>query len=271
VVICDDDRALRTAVTALCEAAGLDVVAETDTGTSALDLVRRFHVDVLILDQSLPDMSGERVLEALLAEPDRPEVIVFSAFATDPYQLIELGARAVVDKPDFARLEEVMAALIVSLQEAEERADQDRRTTRRRVAVGPNLPPTADGVASAEDLIATAEHTVVGDSVLVVMAAAGPEGRVDPAPLLRSTVRVQDLVHRLAHLDGCVAVLRGGDATAPAGVWGRLQAAVAETGGAAHLRGAWRQVDELGLMTAIDRTEEALLARREGETGLQPA
>ncbi len=53
MVICDDDTGVRAAISALCADAGLEVVAETDSGGDATEMVRRFGVDVLVLDLSL--------------------------------------------------------------------------------------------------------------------------------------------------------------------------------------------------------------------------
>ena len=71
VVVCDDDPVARAAITVSCEEAGLEVVAETDSGSDAAELVRRFGVDVLVLDLSLADGSGERTLEALTGRGHR--------------------------------------------------------------------------------------------------------------------------------------------------------------------------------------------------------
>jgi len=42
-VVCDDDRTVRAAVSAVCVDAGLEVVAETDSGADAAEMVRRFR------------------------------------------------------------------------------------------------------------------------------------------------------------------------------------------------------------------------------------
>lgn len=272
-VVCDDDGVTRSAVTTICEDAGLEVVAETESGAAALDLVQRFDVDVLILDQSLPDMSGEGVLRRLQEVSDAIEIIIFSAYVTDPYHLIGLGARDVVDKPDFERLGEVIEGMVLSLAEAAERADQDRRTRARRVGTAADVPRSEAGIASADDLIRSGSHTVVGDSVLVVTladAAAGPSGS-KLAELLHGTLRVQDILHERPGGSGYVAILRGGDEQAPDAVWQRLVALAADAGIADRLQGACRHIDELGLLDAIERAEDVLARAPEGRVGLQPA
>ena len=92
-VVCDDDKSVRAAVSVVCAAAGLEVVAETDSETDAIELVRRFGVEVLILDLSLSDGSGEGVLRALNDGDAPTTVVVFTAYGDDPARLLRLGAR----------------------------------------------------------------------------------------------------------------------------------------------------------------------------------
>lgn len=110
-VVCDDDSIVRAAISVVCAEAGLEVVAETDRSVDAAEMVRRFGVDVLILELSLGDGSGEHLLAELQAEGTTTTVIVFTAFGNDPTKLLRLGAREVVEKPDFELLGAVLAGL----------------------------------------------------------------------------------------------------------------------------------------------------------------
>ena len=101
VVVCDDDKVVRAAVSAACAGAGLEVVAETDSGSDAAEMVRRFGVDVLVLDLSLSDGSGERTLERLNEDGREVAVVVFTAYASDPWPLLRMGVHEVVAKPHF--------------------------------------------------------------------------------------------------------------------------------------------------------------------------
>lgn len=275
-VVCDDDGVLRTAVTSICEAAGLQVLAETDAGSAAVELVRRFDVDVVVLDRSLPDVSGEHVIQSLKAELNSPEIVVFSAYASEPAHLLALGAFDVVEKPDFERLEVVLAQLVTSLdraaEHAAEHAGEERRAMRRKVSPVANAIGTGADIASSDALLLTAEQTTAGDSVLVVALTGATAG--DPteiAALLRSTLRIQDIVHERPELGGHVAVLRGGSDHAAAGAWNRLIERFDASAIDGRLHGAFSQVDALGLMSALERAESALMASIEGEAGLQPA
>ena len=80
VVVCDDDKVVRAAVSSACADAGLEVVAETDSGSDAAEMVRRFGVDVLVIDVALSDGSGEHTLvDARRGDGCTAAVIVFTA------------------------------------------------------------------------------------------------------------------------------------------------------------------------------------------------
>ena len=86
-------------------------------GSVALDLARRHHVDLILLDLHLPDMAGAEVLDRLRADPATRmvPVVVLSADATDRQiaRLIDRGARAYLTKPlDLARFVTVVAKIL---------------------------------------------------------------------------------------------------------------------------------------------------------------
>lgn len=266
VVVCDDDAFLRQNVSQLCEDAGLTVVAETDSGNDAVELVRRFGVDVLLLDLALPDGSGERALEALRDTDPHPVVIVLTAYAEDPDRLARLGAREVIEKPDFSRLESVLAQLATAARTADPSAAmEERRRTTRAVVAPLELWRSPSGISSSNDLALTLRSTVPGDALLLIVTQgldrierdAGPtlaaDCRLRGAALLRETLRVQDVIHEVPGVNGFVGVLRGGDATAAEAAWRRLIAAVVAAGVPGHLCGAHARIDERGGPAALAR------------------
>ena len=72
-------------------------------GAEGLDLARTQRPALLLLDLRLPDMSGEEVLHAVLADPIlRPTPVVILTAAAEPEsieRLLAIGARAYVTKP----------------------------------------------------------------------------------------------------------------------------------------------------------------------------
>lgn len=272
VVVCDDDPVVRESVSGLCEEAGLTVVAETDHGFDALELVRRFGVDILLLDLALPDGSGERALEALQEIEPGPIVIVFTAYAEDPDRLIRLGAREVIEKPDFARLQAVLSNLASTSEPAAPAGDDhdERRRTSRAVAESPPAWRSPSGVSSSHDLVRALKLTVPGDALLLIVtnglerleADAGPtliaDCRLGAARLLRGTLRVQDLVHEVPEVHGFVGILRGGDGTAAEAAWNRLVALAEDAAAPGHLTGVRTRVDEQGGQAALARAITAI-------------
>lgn len=55
------------------------VVATASTGRKALDDVRRYRPDVVTLDLSLPDMTGETVAKRILREFPRTRIVVITS------------------------------------------------------------------------------------------------------------------------------------------------------------------------------------------------
>lgn len=65
VLIVDDHPAFRASARSLLEGEGYEVVAETDSGESAVELAFELAPDVVLLDVALPDLSGLEVAERL--------------------------------------------------------------------------------------------------------------------------------------------------------------------------------------------------------------
>ena len=77
--------------------------AEADDGDVAVDLLARESYDVMLLDLSMPRMSGEEVVRWLRDHPENGEglhIVVVSAWAGETRSVLqELGVRAVLQKP----------------------------------------------------------------------------------------------------------------------------------------------------------------------------
>ena len=93
ILIVDDDRALRHAVSALLVAAGHHIESAGD-GPDALALLRDRPFDIVLLDIGLPSMSGLDVLADLRALPAPPRVIMMTADDT-PQSVLEAVRRQV--------------------------------------------------------------------------------------------------------------------------------------------------------------------------------
>lgn len=271
-VVCEDDAVLRRTLTAICEQIGLHVVAEVDDGADAVELTRRFGVDVLILDLSLGDgITGQTTLASLQDISPYPVVVVFTAYAPNPEELKRLGAYEVVEKPHLDQLITVLESVADgSAERAAHAPGDERRRPRRSVNPLPDLWRSPAGVSSSADLVHSLNATAPGDAILVIIVAGlelvdatiGPllaaDNRLAVARTLRETLRAQDVVHDLKDVDGFAVILRGGEPTAAAAVWTRLLERVSTTGMHGHLVGAHAAITDAGANEVLARAVAAV-------------
>jgi two-component system nitrate/nitrite response regulator NarL len=82
-----------------------EVVARAKNGDEALQAVRQFQPDVLVLDLRMPGTDGLAVLEEMRREALPTRVVILSAMNSDDlFEAIRLGARGVVLKDMAPRL-----------------------------------------------------------------------------------------------------------------------------------------------------------------------
>ncbi len=99
ILVVDDERRIVDIVKAYLERDGYEVLAAYD-GKSALDLARREHPDLIILDLMLPEISGWDVCRSLRRESDVPIIMLTARDdASDKIVGLELGADDYVVKP----------------------------------------------------------------------------------------------------------------------------------------------------------------------------
>ncbi len=100
VLIADDEKNFRNLLARELERKGHQV-AQAETGRRALELLPQQPTDVILLDLNMPDLGGIEFLRALQAQPDIPEVIVVTGYATVPTALeaMRLGAYDYLTKP----------------------------------------------------------------------------------------------------------------------------------------------------------------------------
>jgi DNA-binding NarL/FixJ family response regulator len=101
ILIADDHAVVREGFRKMVENdPDLKVVAEAENGVEALQMVRSKNIDVVILDMSMPEMSGLDCLKQIKSEfPDLP-VLVFSMHPEEQYEqrVLQAGASGYLTK-----------------------------------------------------------------------------------------------------------------------------------------------------------------------------
>jgi DNA-binding NarL/FixJ family response regulator len=88
VAVADDQALVRLGLRVLLETEDdLTLVGEADDGQAAVELVRRTHPDVLLLDVRMPGTDGLQALRAIVTAPELAgtRVIVLTTFELDEY------------------------------------------------------------------------------------------------------------------------------------------------------------------------------------------
>lgn len=177
----------RSVLSDLVEDSGGRVLAAVDSAVEALAFLRRFPVDVVIIDLVLRHGSGLGLMEEIRRLHPSAQIVVFTA--NDAIAKIDPSID-VVPKPDFQRLGRILTG---SSARSGERRRQTRTVPAARV--------TPDAHAFYR-LIAEAHH----DDVLVSVTVEGDAD--DVARVLRAALRDHDAV--LQRSDRVVALLVGG-------------------------------------------------------------
>lgn len=86
VVLLDDEKLVRKGIRMILQAeSDIQVVAEGDDGSVAVDLVAEHRPDVVLTDIQMPRVGGLEVARRLAALPDPPAVAVLTTFDVDEY------------------------------------------------------------------------------------------------------------------------------------------------------------------------------------------
>ena len=122
VLLADDQHLVRAGFRALLEAEDdLEVVGEAATGREAVDIARRTHPDVVLMDIRMPDGDGLWATGELTADPDLAgtRIVMVTTFELDDYvaQAILAGASGFLVK-DTEPVELLRAVRVVAAGDA---------------------------------------------------------------------------------------------------------------------------------------------------------
>jgi CheY-like chemotaxis protein len=102
VVYVEDEPAVQRLVAFWLEDAGYEVLLAGD-GRAGLELIRTERPDLVITDALMPEMTGDELVEALVADPELAGIpIIMATAAASPLRtkkMLALGCVAVIAKP----------------------------------------------------------------------------------------------------------------------------------------------------------------------------
>lgn len=116
LLIADDHEVVRAGLRALFQDTDIHIVAEADSGNSAMKLALKHRPDLVLLDVRMPDGDGLSCLSRLKVDlPDTP-IVMFSSYDNPTYvaRAVALGAAGYVSKA--AKREEIVQAIRVVAQ-----------------------------------------------------------------------------------------------------------------------------------------------------------
>ncbi len=100
ILVIDDEKNIRDIFALLLGEQGY-TVETAETGQDGIDISRKIHPEIVLLDMNLPDLPGLEVLPRIReAQPDA-EIIIITAFGTirSAVEATKLGAYAYLEKP----------------------------------------------------------------------------------------------------------------------------------------------------------------------------
>ncbi|MEO6886958.1 MAG: response regulator transcription factor [Jatrophihabitantaceae bacterium] len=101
IAIVDDSDDLRALLTYLFDRSpAFEVCGEGASGTSAVEIAEREHPDVMLLDLTMPGMSGMQALEVIRQQSEQTKVFVLSGHQPHTFAAAAaaLGAAGVLEK-----------------------------------------------------------------------------------------------------------------------------------------------------------------------------
>jgi CheY-like chemotaxis protein len=92
ILVVDDEKDVRESLGEILRGAGYKV-ATAASGKEALDFIHKHRVSMMLVDMSMPGMSGEELLMRLEQDRRRPPALVITALA--PWKLMGLMQQGV--------------------------------------------------------------------------------------------------------------------------------------------------------------------------------
>jgi DNA-binding NarL/FixJ family response regulator len=95
IILVDDQELVRAGFRMVLDAQpDMQVVGEAGDGNAAIDLARRLHADVMIMDARMPRLDGVEATRQIRQSGDQPRVLMLTTFDLDEYAFAALKAGA---------------------------------------------------------------------------------------------------------------------------------------------------------------------------------
>jgi DNA-binding NarL/FixJ family response regulator len=86
VLLADDHKLVRSGFRSMLETLGnIEIVAETGDGREALELIRKHRPDVVLMDITMPSLTGLEVAQRVAEEIDSVRIIILSMHTSEDY------------------------------------------------------------------------------------------------------------------------------------------------------------------------------------------
>jgi DNA-binding NtrC family response regulator len=159
LLIIDDEQIFCDALTDCLQSDELAVLT-ANTGADGLAVCSRMRIDLVLLDQKLPDGEGHALAPAILERNDQTKIIFITAFPSfeNAVKAIRTGAHDYLSKPlDLEELKLMVQSMLRTLdleQVVQIHSYEQQRDRDRAVLIG-----AASGLAGVEALIESATRT----------------------------------------------------------------------------------------------------------------
>jgi DNA-binding response OmpR family regulator len=199
VLLVDDDPDLGRLVQHVLKTHGYDPARQVSTGREAL--VSLDNVDIVLLDQQLPDTSGLDVLDAIITRPAPPAVVLVTGHGNE--SLVAAALRRGAD--DYLAKDAALAELLPQILERVRRG----RELRKALAAAEEDLLRAERLAAVGEMTVTLHHEInnplmaaFADVELLLTDPNAPaetvrQGLEDIRQALR---RIRDIVQRIGKL-----------------------------------------------------------------------
>lgn len=191
VMIVDDQALVRNGLAMIVDSQDdLSVVAEADSGDSALILAKRLAVDVVLMDVCMPGTDGIETTSRLIESEPSPRVIIVTTFDIDKYVFgaLRAGASGFIVKS--AKAEDVIAA--IRTVHAGDAVISPSSTRRLLAQVVPDLPGSVESPEVLDSLTPREEEVFIAVS-------SGASNTEIAQELFVSETTVKTHVGRLLH------------------------------------------------------------------------